>query len=94
MSEENKTVELKDEELQQVAGGEKAEVDYSKAKYKQGDIVKDIYGWILKIEEAVNWDAIRGFAYRCIIIEIPSGYTGYYSVGETYYEWDDDISKR
>ena len=35
------TKQMKDEELQQITAGEKAEVDYSKAKYKQGDIVKD-----------------------------------------------------
>lgn len=76
-----KTIELNEQELEEVSGGASANINYS---YSIDQKVIDECNMVLKIIELAGWNYCYNCPkYECLIIELPQGYPGTRDVGDT-----------
>lgn len=81
MPDENKNVELKEKELEEVSGGNgPTNITYA---YVVDQRVIDQCGWILTIMEQSGWDrSYKCPKYECRIETLPAGYSGAWFIGD------------
>ena len=88
MSEENKTIQLKDEDLEKVSGGV-TEKDGITFKFDMDQRVHFKYdNWVYKIVGLVT---TNGPQYRCEIVELPVNYDGSWRVGQVIQYREDEL---
>ena len=89
MPEENKTVELKDEELNKVTGGA-IKAKRVSFKYSDNQLLRGKYDkWVYKVKELLS--AYGSPDYNCEVVKVSDNYKGTYKVGDLLIMSEDEL---